>query len=143
MTDAILGVLVGGVIALAGNLITQMVASRREHQRWLREQQITGYTNYLDEWHKVYSVLWDYVHYGWDEPPDDFLEPLYRMRWRACLVAPSATAGKIASSYEALLDMYQAREDEKGTVCDAATRIGEELQAMMKRNLSTRARFRG
>lgn len=50
---AVIPVVVGGLIAVAGGLVGAWIAGRREHSRWLREQRYEAYRAFIataDKW---------------------------------------------------------------------------------------------
>lgn len=68
MVDALVPVVVGGLLALVGGLIGAWVQGRREHSRWVREQRFEAYQRALR--------LLDHMRGLGSDPVDDVIEEL-------------------------------------------------------------------
>ena len=145
MSDALLGVLAGGGIALAAQVIAAWFTARAAHNRWLREQRVPAYAELLQLWRDHYEGLSDH-HCPSDgsRPYEDGREPdgtdllsLYHGTVKVSLIASDPVGQKAWAAYQSLMDVIKGRDDAAIAGLNRAKSVGYELHEAMRRDLGT------
>lgn len=143
MSDALLGALIGGGIALIAQIIVAVVNVRAAHNRWLREQRTAAYTALLTSLNLHQQGLED--HYR----PNDGLRPdtsdpewsdllgLYDDTVKVSLIASRNTGRRAWDACTALVRVTEVKANDEFAALNQANEAKYRLQQAMRRDLGT------